>query len=83
MGTFNRPPPNIGTAPDEYNRSFWNEILRSFRLYFQSLDNVQHINVATLNIDINALPTQTSLADLRSGDVYRDTGADNALKVKP
>jgi hypothetical protein len=51
-------------------------------LFFQQIDAVQPISIAKLNIDINTLPTQVDLANLRVGDVYRDTTASNVLKVK-
>jgi hypothetical protein len=53
-----------------------------FNLFFQQTNAVQQINIASLNIDINTLPTQADVADLRVGDVYRDTSASNVLKVK-
>jgi hypothetical protein len=53
-----------------------------FNLFFQQTNAVQQINIASLNIDINTLPTQADLADLRVGDVYRDSTASNVLKVK-
>jgi hypothetical protein len=53
-----------------------------FNLFFQQTTAVQHINISSLNIDINTLPTQANVADLRPGDVYRDTSASNVLKVK-
>jgi hypothetical protein len=52
------------------------------RLYFAQLDNPGFSAASGLNLDLNTLPTQTSLADLRVGDVYRDTTASNVLKVK-
>jgi hypothetical protein len=57
-------------------------VLSVLYLFFQQVNAVQPINIAKLNIDLNTLPTQTSLATLRSGDVYRDTTAGNVLKVK-
>jgi hypothetical protein len=57
------------------------KLLSIFNLYFQNTNAVQPINIAQLNINVDTLPTQTSLATLRSGDVYRDT-ATNTLKIK-
>ena len=34
------------------------------------------------NINVNTLPTDADLANLRVGDVYRDVGAGNVLKIK-
>jgi hypothetical protein len=51
-------------------------------LYFQQINAVQPINITSLNINVERMPTQADLADLRVGDVYRDTTAGNVLKVK-
>jgi hypothetical protein len=51
-------------------------------LFFKQINAVQQLNVASLNIDINTLPTEADVANLRVGDVYRDTTASNVLKVK-
>lgn len=59
-----------------------NQFMNVLYLYFQRQNGVQPISVAQLNFDLNTLPTEADLADLRLGDVYRDTTADNALKVK-
>lgn len=39
-------------------------------------------NPAALNTFTISLPTEADLANLRAGDVYRDTTASNVLKVK-
>jgi hypothetical protein len=52
------------------------------RLYFNQLDTPGPLAGSSLNLDINLLPTQADLANLRVGDVYRDTTAGNALKIK-
>jgi len=82
MGMFNVTPPRLPSAPTEYNVSFMNQFLNVLYLYFQRQNGVQPINIAQLNFDLNTLPTEADLADLRQGDVYRDTTADNSLKVK-
>jgi hypothetical protein len=66
----------------EYSRGYFDELVRVLFLYFQRIDAVQQINIARLNINVDTLPTQADLADLRVGDVYRDTTAGNVLKVK-
>jgi hypothetical protein len=76
-------PPSLPLAPIEYDRQFQDDLNRILRLFFVSLTARAGGEFATINIDINTLPTQTALANLRSGDVYRDTSAGNALKVKP
>jgi len=57
-------------------------VLNVLYLFFQQINGVQPVNVASLNIDLKTLPTQADLATLRVGDVYRDTSAGNVLKVK-
>jgi hypothetical protein len=74
-------PPRLPDAPLEYDSSYMSKLLSVFNLYFQNTNAVQPINIAQLNINVDTLPTQTSLANLRVGDVYRDT-ATNALKIK-
>lgn len=82
MGMFNVTPPRLPTAPVEYNVTFMNQFLNVLYLYFQRQNGIQPISVAQLNFDLNTLPTDADLSTLRSGDVYRDTTAGNALKVK-
>lgn len=78
----NRSPPNPPLPPDEYNKPYFDRLVNVYNLFFQQINAVQAVSVAQLNIDINTLPTQTSLANLRVGDVYRDTTAGNVLKIK-
>jgi hypothetical protein len=40
-------------------------------------------NPAAPNTYTSSLPTQADLTNLRSGDVYYDTSANNVLKMKP
>ena len=75
-------PPRLPSAPQEYKEPYMSGVLNVLYLFFQQINAVQPINIAKLNINLNTLPTQTSLATLRSGDVYRDTTAGNVLKVK-
>ena len=76
-------PPVIGNPPEEYEPSFMRRTLSELRSYFERANQPYAINAATLNININTLPTQASLATLSSGDVYIDTTAGNVLKIKP
>lgn len=78
----NRNPPNLPLAPVEYDPRFINQMLNVLNLFFQQVNAVQKLSVSGLNIALDTLPTEADLADLRDGDVYRDTTADNALKVK-
>jgi hypothetical protein len=48
-------------------------LLSSLRLYFNQLDNPGDIAGAALNFNLDTLPTDADLANLRLGDVYRDT----------
>lgn len=83
MGLFTgRPPPKLPSPMQEYSRGYFDELVRVLFLYFQRIDAVQQINIARLNINVDTLPTQADIADLREGDVYRDTSAGNVLKVK-
>lgn len=75
-------PPNLPAAPVEYDRQYQDDLNRILRLFFVDITKRGPMGGATLNLGINTLPTQADLADLRSGDVYRDT-ADNTLKIKP
>jgi hypothetical protein len=83
MGMFSRvTPPRPTGAPGEYNQTFMDQMQNIFNLFFQQINAVQPINISSLNIDTGTLPTQADLANLRVGDVYRDTSASNVLKVK-
>jgi hypothetical protein len=76
-------PPVLSAPPAEYDVGFFTRTLAELRQYFERANAPVPVNAATLNININTLPTQVSLATLASGDVYRDTTAGNVLKVKP
>jgi hypothetical protein len=75
-------PPRLPTAPEEYSEPFMSAFSKVLYLYFQQINAVQPINITSLNINVERMPTQADLADLRVGDVYRDTTAGNVLKVK-
>jgi len=74
-------PPRLPDAPVQYDVPFMSKMLNILNLYFQNINAVQQINIAKLNINVATLPTDADLADLREGDVYRDT-ADDSLKIK-
>ena len=83
MGLFaNINSPNLALAPKEYSQEYINKLNNTLRLFFNNIDSVQPISIASLNINISTLPTEADVATLRSGDVYRDTTAGNVLKVK-
>jgi hypothetical protein len=75
-------PPRLPTPPLEYNLGHMSALTNILYLFFQQISAVQPINITSLNINVNGLPTEASLATLRSGDVYRDTTAGNVLKIK-
>lgn len=81
MSLFSSAPPRLPDAPPEYDASYMSRLLGVLFLYFQNINAVQPVSIAKLNIDVATLPTDADLADLRVGDVYRDT-ADDSLKIK-
>ena len=82
MSTGTTQYPNLPMAPVEYEQRYFEQLTNVLRLYFAQLDNPGFSAASGLNLNIDKLPTQTSLATLRVGDVYRDTTAGNVLKVK-
>ena len=65
--------PRLPTAPVEYDAQFMSALVDALRLYFNQLDNPGAMQGSSLNLDLNTLPTQADLPNLRLGDVYRDT----------
>lgn len=91
MSTPNSIAPRLPAAPIGYDQKFMDEFIRILRLYFNQIDNSGPLQGTTLNLSsINqntglatiVIPTQTSLATLRTGDIYYDTTAGNVLKIK-
>ena len=82
MATGTTKAPNLPIAPVEYSQQYVDQLLNALRLYFALLDSPGISAASGLLLDIDRLPTQTSLATLRAGTVYRDTTAGNVLKVK-
>lgn len=84
MGLFSTiTPPSLPNPPPGPEGVYVGQLNNILRMFFKGITGVQPINIAALNIEVGTLPTQTSLATLRSGDVYRDTTAGNVLKIKP
>jgi hypothetical protein len=81
MAQPNVTPPSLPLAPPQYDREFFDKLNSIFRLYFNQLNNPGPMTAASLNLNLNTLPTDAVLATLRPGDVYRDT-ATNVLKIK-
>lgn len=74
-------PPSFGSAPGQYEPSFFNGILRDLRAFIDRMNAPYPHNASTLNIDLDTLPTQADTADLRYGDVYRDASVSDVLRV--
>jgi hypothetical protein len=81
MAELNVSPPNLPLAPDQYDRRYQDQLNNVLRLFFNKLNNPGDMGGATLNLNINTLPTEANLDTLRTGDVYRDT-ATSTLKIK-
>lgn len=77
----NQNAPNVPAAPPQYDQSFMNQFTNVLRLFFNQINAVQQLNLAKLNLDLSTLPTDADVANLRLGDVYRDTATDT-LKIK-
>lgn len=82
MSTGTTKSPALPLAPVEYEQEYVDKFNSILRLYFAQLDNPGASQAASLNFNLNTLPTQATLASMRSGEVYRDTTAGNVLKVK-
>jgi hypothetical protein len=58
------------------------------RLFYNNVNAVQNLNLASLNLDLRTLPTDAAYDRLRFGDVYRDTqggtvlSGSNILRIK-
>jgi hypothetical protein len=84
----NRASPNIPQAPDEYDVAYMNAFSNVIRLFFNTINTVQQLNLASLNLDLKTLPTDADYENLRLGDVYRDTqggtlqSGTNILRIK-
>ena len=73
MAELNVRPPNLPLAPDEYDRRYQDQLNNTLRLFFVLLNNPGDMGGATLNLNLDTLPTEADLPTLRLGDVYRDT----------
>lgn len=82
MAELNATNPSLPLPPEEYNKRYFDQFNNVLRLYFNQLSNPGDMGGSTLNLNLVTLPTQADLANLRSGDVYRDTTAANVLKIK-
>ena len=73
MAEINATPPNLPLAPNEYERQYQDQLNNILRLFFSQLSNPGDMGGATLNLNLETLPTEADLPNLRLGDVYRDT----------
>ena len=84
----NRSSPNIPQAPAQYDQAYMNSLSNVIRLFFNNINTVQQLNLASLNLDLRTLPTDADFENLRYGDVYRDTqggtlqSGTNVLRIK-
>ena len=84
----NRAAPNLPQAPAGYDQAYMNSFSNVIRLFFNTINTVQQLNLAALNLDIRTLPTDADYDSLRVGDVYRDTQGGtlqtgtNVLRIK-
>jgi len=73
MAELNIAPPNLPLAPEQYDRQYQDQLNNVLRLFFTRLNNPGNMGGATLNLNLDTLPTDADLPTLRIGDVYRDT----------
>ena len=73
MAELSATPPGLPLPPDEYDRRYFDQLTNVLRLYFNQLNNPGDMGGSTLNLNIETLPTEADFANLRLGDVYRDT----------
>jgi len=73
MAELSATPPGLPLPPDEYDRRYFDQLTNVLRLYFNQLSNPGDMGGATLNLNLETLPTEADLPNLRLGDVYRDT----------
>lgn len=80
--------PSIPVAPAQYDQAFMDAFSNVLRLFYNNVNAVQNLNLASLNFDLKTLPTDAVYAKLRFGDVYRDTqggtlsSGTNILRIK-
>jgi hypothetical protein len=88
MAELNATSPSLPAAPDAYDRRYHDQLNNILRLYFNQLNNPGDMGGASLNLNLNTLPTDVDYNSLRFGDVYRDTQGGtlqtgtNVLRIK-
>jgi hypothetical protein len=73
MAELNVTPPSLPLAPEEYQRQYQDQLNNVLRLFFTQISNPGNMGGATLNLNLNTLPTDANIASLRIGDIFRDT----------
>ena len=81
MAELNVSPPSLPLAPEQYDRQYQDQLNNVLRLFFARLNNPGDMGGASLNLNLNTLPTQADLATLRLGDVFRDTTTGSTSQV--
>jgi hypothetical protein len=81
MAELNVTQPNLPLAPQEYERQYQDQLNSILRLFFARLNNPGDMGGTSLNLNLDTLPTQADLADLRLGDVFRDTTTGSTSQV--
>lgn len=81
MAELNATPPNLPLAPEQYERRYQDQLNNVLRLFFNQLSSPGNVGAATLNINLNTLPTDADIANLRPGDVFRDTTTGSTSQV--
>ena len=88
MAQLNFVPPNLPLAPEQYQRYYQDQLNSVLRLFFNQLSNPGDMGGTSLNLNLETLPTDVDLPNLRLGDVYRDTvngtvqTGTNVLRIK-
>jgi hypothetical protein len=86
MAELNASPPSLPLPPEEYESRYFSQLNNILRLYFNQLNNPGDMGGASLNLNIETLPTSADFDALRSGDVYRDISGGTAtsypLRIK-
>jgi hypothetical protein len=73
VAELNAIPPSLPLAPEQYESRYFSQLNNVLRLYFNQLNNPGDMGGSTLNLNLETLPTEADLPNLRLGDVYRDT----------
>ena len=86
MAELNVTSPSLPLAPEEYSAQYQSQLNNVLRLFFNQLTNPGDMGGASLNLNLNTLPTSADFASLRPGDVYYDisggTASSYPLRIK-